>query len=138
MKGVYKTNFPDKPLFPFNYTGNPPKNVTTPMNGTRVKVLPFNTTVQLVLQDTSIAGAESHPLHLHGFNFFVVGQGFGNYNETKDSPKFNLVDLVERNTAGVPAAGWLALRFRADNPGKLSHILNSNDRIIYFYEKNDS
>lgn len=117
MKGVYKTNFPNNPPFPFNYTGNPPKNVTTPMNGTRVKVLPFNTTVQLVLQDTSIAGAESHPVHLHGFNFFIVGQGFGNYNETRDSPNFNLVDPVERNTAGVPSGGWVALRFRADNPG---------------------
>lgn len=116
MKGVYKTNFPDNPPFPFNYTGTPPNN-TSPMNGTRAKVLKFNTTVQLILQDTSIAGTESHPIHLHGFNFFVVGQGFGNYNESKDAPKFNLVDPIERNTVGVPDGGWVALRFRADNPG---------------------
>nr|AAK37828.1 laccase [Pinus taeda] len=116
IKGVYKTNFPDNPPFPFNYTGTPPNN-TKPMNGTRVKVIPFNTTVQLVLQDTSIAGTVSHPFHLHGFNFFVVGQGVGNYNESKDAPNFNLVDPVERNTAGVPKGGWMAIRFRADNPG---------------------
>nr|BBM95899.1 laccase [Chamaecyparis obtusa] len=116
MKGVYKTNFPDNPPFVFNYTGTPPNN-TSPMNGTRAKVLKFNSTVQLILQDTSIAGIESHPLHLHGFNFFIVGQGFGNYNKTKDSPKFNLVDPIERNTVGVPNGGWVAIRFRADNPG---------------------
>uniref|UniRef100_A0A0A9CQ57 Plastocyanin-like domain-containing protein n=1 Tax=Arundo donax TaxID=35708 RepID=A0A0A9CQ57_ARUDO len=69
------------------------------------------------MQGTSILGAESHPLHLHGFNFFVVGQGFGNFDPAKDPAKYNLVDPVERNTVGVPAAGWVAIRFRADNPG---------------------
>lgn len=80
-------------------------------------VLPFNATVEVVLQDTSILGAESHPLHLHGYNFYVVGQGFGNFDPRKDPAKFNLVDPVERNTIGVPSGGWAAIRFRADNPG---------------------
>ena len=80
-------------------------------------VLPFNTRVELVLQDTSIIGAESHPLHLHGFNFHVVGQGFGNFDPKKDPSNFNLVDPIERNTVGVPSGGWVAIRFRADNPG---------------------
>ncbi|KAI3514122.1 hypothetical protein L1887_12441 [Cichorium endivia] len=31
--------------------------------------------------------------------------------------KFNLVDPLERNTVGVPSGGWVAIRFRADNPG---------------------
>ncbi|KAG6643216.1 laccase-17-like [Carya illinoinensis] len=114
--GVYTTDFPAKPPVPFNYTGTPPNN-TNVSNGTRAVVLQFNTSVELVLQDTSILGAESHPLHLHGFNFFVVGQGFGNYDPNKDPASFNLVDPVERNTAGVPAGGWLAIRFLADNPG---------------------
>ncbi|KAF4392428.1 hypothetical protein G4B88_005387 [Cannabis sativa] len=99
-KGVYSPYFPSSPIIPFNYTGNPPNN-TMVGNGTKLVVLPFNTSVELVLQDTSILGAESHPLHLHGFNFFVVGQGFGNFNPNKDPMKFNLVDPVERNTVGV-------------------------------------
>ncbi|RVW49260.1 Laccase-17 [Vitis vinifera] len=115
-KGVYTTDFPTTPIFPFNYTGTPPNN-TMVSNGTKVVVLPFNTSVELVLQDTSILGIESHPLHLHGFNFFVVGQGFGNFDSKKDPPKFNLVDPVERNTVGVPSGGWVAIRFLADNPG---------------------
>lgn len=86
-------------------------------SGTKVVVLPFNTRVEAVMQDTSIIGAESHPLHLHGFNFFVVGQGFGNFDPNKDPAKFNLVDPAERNTVGVPSGGWVAIRFRADNPG---------------------
>ncbi|RWR86103.1 laccase-17-like protein [Cinnamomum micranthum f. kanehirae] len=114
--GVYTTDFPSNPPMPFNYTGTPPNN-TFVGNGTKVVALPFNTSVQLVLQDTSILGVESHPLHLHGFNFFLVGMGFGNYNPDKDPSNFNLVDPVERNTIGVPSGGWVAIRFLADNPG---------------------
>lgn len=115
-KGVYKLNFPDNPPFLFNYTGTPPNNTQT-LNDTRLKVVPFNATIQVVLQDTSIVGPESHPLHLHGYDFFVVGQGTGNYNSRANPKKFNLVDPPQRNTIGVPSGGWVALRFRADNPG---------------------
>ncbi|OAY85632.1 Laccase-10 [Ananas comosus] len=114
--GIYATDFPVQPPFPFNYTGTPPNN-TLVSNGTKVVVVPFNTSVELVMQDTSVLGAESHPLHLHGFNFFVVGQGFGNYDPVNDPARFNLVDPVERNTVGVPDGGWVAIRFFADNPG---------------------
>ncbi|KAL7599462.1 hypothetical protein Lser_V15G23247 [Lactuca serriola] len=115
-KGVYSPYFPINPVHWFNYTGTPPNN-TFVSNGTKLMVLPFNTSVELVMQDTSILGAESHPLHLHGFNFFVVGQGFGNYDPKKDPKNFNLVDPIERNTVGVPSGGWVAIRFLADNPG---------------------
>ncbi|KAL5229222.1 hypothetical protein ABZP36_017487 [Zizania latifolia] len=114
--GVYSSNFPAMPLTPFNYTGAPPNN-TNVSNGTRLVVLPYGASVELVMQGTSILGAESHPFHLHGFNFFVVGQGFGNFDPINDPAKYNLVDPIERNTVGVPAAGWVAIRFLADNPG---------------------
>jgi laccase len=73
--------------------------------------------VEVVLQDTSIQGAESHPLHLHGYDFHVVGTGFGNYDAANDTAKYNLVDPVQRNTISVPTAGWVAIRFVANNPG---------------------
>ncbi|KGN58859.1 laccase-17 [Cucumis sativus] len=114
--GVYTTDFPANPPIKFNYTGTPPKNSMV-SSGTKVVMLPYNSAVELVLQDTSIVTAESHPLHLHGFNFFVVGQGIGNFDPNKDPPKFNLVDPAERNTVGVPSGGWVAIRFIADNPG---------------------
>ncbi|XP_062231576.1 putative laccase-11 [Phragmites australis] len=114
--GVLKANFPTAPPRPFNYTGTPPNN-TFVSHGTRVVPLKFNTTVEVVMQDTSILGAESHPLHLHGYDFYVVGQGFGNYDANNDTAKYNLVDPVQRNTISVPTAGWVAIRFVADNPG---------------------
>ncbi|XP_052173333.1 laccase-4-like isoform X2 [Diospyros lotus] len=115
VKGVFTDDFPSYPPFAFNYTGIPPANSQT-SSGTKVYRLPYNATVQLVLQDTSMILPENHPFHLHGFNFFVVGRGWGNYDPKKDPKKFNLVDPVERNTIGVPSGGWVAIRFRADNP----------------------
>ncbi|XP_019161210.1 PREDICTED: laccase-4-like [Ipomoea nil] len=117
IKGVFTTDFPGNPPFAFNYTGStPPANLQT-STGTKLYRLPYNATVQLVLQDTGIVAPENHPIHLHGFNFFAVGRGIGNFNPKTDPKKFNLVDPVERNTIGVPAGGWVAIRFRADNPG---------------------
>ena len=40
--------------------------------------------------------------------------------------KYNLVDPVERNTVGVPAGGWVAIRFLADNQGlEILYVLES-------------
>ncbi|KAL3650230.1 Laccase-22 [Castilleja foliolosa] len=115
ISGVYTDDFPANPPNPYNYTGNPPTNMRT-LNGTRVYRLAYNSTVQIVLQGTSIIAPESHPTHLHGFNFYTVGKGLGNYDPVEDPKTFNLVDPVERNTMSVPTSGWAAIRFRADNP----------------------
>ncbi|KAJ4847844.1 Laccase-11 [Turnera subulata] len=114
---VFRTDFPDRPPVPFNYTGAPvTANLGTSL-GTRLSKVAFNCTIELVLQDTNLLTVESHSFRLHGFNFFVVGSGIGNFDPAKDPAKFNLVDPPERNTAGVPTGGWTAIRFRADNPG---------------------
>ncbi|MED6126915.1 Laccase-4 [Stylosanthes scabra] len=120
IKGVFTDDFPANPPTLFNFTGSQSQLLkTNPVTtkGTRVYRVGYNNTVQLVLQDTGIITPENHPIHLHGFNFFVVGKGIGNFNPNKDTKKFNVVDPVERNTVGVPAGGWVAIRFRADNPG---------------------
>ncbi|KAG6430625.1 hypothetical protein SASPL_108697 [Salvia splendens] len=116
IKGIFTADFPGNPPTPYNYTGSPPANMAT-TSGTKVYRLAYNSTVEVVLQDTGIIAPENHPIHLHGFNFFVVGKGLGNFNAKTDPHKFNLVDPVERNTIGVPSGGWVAIRFRADNPG---------------------
>ncbi|KAA8547378.1 hypothetical protein F0562_003758 [Nyssa sinensis] len=115
--GVFRTDFPDRPRTPFNYTGAPLTTNLETSQGTRLSKVAFNSTVELVLQDTNLLSVESHPFHLHGYNFFVVGTGIGNFDPAKDPAKYNLVDPPERNTVGVPTGGWTAIRFRADNPG---------------------
>lgn len=110
------TEFPDKPLYYYNFTGVVPSN-TAPQHGTKVTTLNFNENVQIVLQDTAILAYDVHPFHLHGHTFYVVGSGTGNYDASVHSSSFNLVDPSLRNTVGVPAGGWVALRWTASNPG---------------------
>lgn len=116
---VYEADFPDNPPFPYNYTQNTvvPALLWTPDNGTDVNVLEYNSTVELVFQGTNIAGGVDHPMHLHGYSFYVVGSGFGNFNRSRDPLNYNLVDPPLMETIAVPKNGWTAIRFRADNPG---------------------
>ena len=55
-----------------------------------------------------------HPIHLHGHDFFVLSQGQGTYNSsvtlTTDNPP-------RRDTAMLPASGYLVIAFETDNPG---------------------
>ncbi|XP_042493058.1 laccase-14-like [Macadamia integrifolia] len=118
IKGVYKTGFPNEPPNYFNFTADQfPSNLSTPMVGTKVKVVDFNSTVEIVFQGTNLFSGENHPMHLHGYSFYWVGWGFGNFNKTTDPKNYNLVNPPEINTVGVPKKGWSAIRFRANNPG---------------------
>ncbi|PKI43411.1 hypothetical protein CRG98_036168 [Punica granatum] len=119
IKGIYTADFPDVPPLVFDYTnrGLSQSPLGFALKGTRVKKLKYNATVEIVLQNTAFVGVENHPMHLHGFNFHVLAQGFGNFDPINDPKKFNLVNPVFRNTIGVPVGGWAVLRFQADNPG---------------------
>ncbi|KAK4496153.1 hypothetical protein PRZ48_012132 [Zasmidium cellare] len=56
-----------------------------------------------------------HPVHLHGHDFFVLGQGTGTYNANNASLNFD--NPTRRDTATIYAGGWLALAFNSNNPG---------------------
>ncbi|KAI3474799.1 hypothetical protein Pfo_030058 [Paulownia fortunei] len=93
--GIYTTDFPNTPPLQFDYTNasnsfNQALLMTT--KSTKVKKVRYNATVEIVMQNTALIGVENHPIHLHGFNFYVLAQGFGNYNPTVDSKKFNFVN----------------------------------------------
>ncbi|XBI48484.1 hypothetical protein VPH35_112207 [Triticum aestivum] len=118
LLGVAKTNFPDNPAVAFNYTSDDlPLDLRFTARDTRVKVLVYGTVVEVVFQDTAILGSESHPMHLHGYSFYVVGRGSGNFDRHKDPATYDLDDPPYQNTVSVPKAGWAAIRFRAANPG---------------------
>ncbi|KAI4389108.1 hypothetical protein MLD38_001370 [Melastoma candidum] len=118
ISGIYG-DFPDDPPTWYNFTGDyfEPSIIYT-RKGTNVKVLNFNETVELIFQGTNLLnGSMTHPMHLHGQSFYVMGSGFGNFNNETDPLNFNLVDPPKLNTYPVPKKGWVAIRFRADNPG---------------------
>ncbi|XP_024397494.1 laccase-4 isoform X1 [Physcomitrium patens] len=112
-------DFPSQPTMTFNYTGSTrlPLSQWFSKHATKLSVINYNASVQIILQNTNIVQFETHPFHLHGYSFYIVGRGNGNYDPDSSPATFNLVDPPLRNTFGVPHRGWLALRFRADNPG---------------------
>ncbi|GAB4825374.1 hypothetical protein Ancab_008245, partial [Ancistrocladus abbreviatus] len=118
--GIYNATLPNEPLKPYDYVNlnnsvNP--NVLWTSKSTTVKELKYGSVVQIVFQNTAVVGTENHPMHLHGFDFHVLAQGFGVYDPKRDSKKFNLRNPQTRNTIGVPQGGWTVIRFQANNPG---------------------
>jgi FtsP/CotA-like multicopper oxidase with cupredoxin domain len=55
----------------------------------------------------------NHPIHLHGHDFLILGAGKGTYT----NQELNMFNPPRRDTANMPAAGWLVLAFETDNPG---------------------
>ncbi|CAK9319905.1 unnamed protein product [Citrullus colocynthis] len=120
VEGVYSRDFPDEPAVKFDYTNSSLRldnSLIFAPKATKVKKLKFNSTVEIVLQNTAFVSLENHPMHLHGFNFHVLAQGFGNYDPIHDPKKFNFVNPQIRNTIAVPVGGWAVIRFQANNPG---------------------
>ncbi|XVF61682.1 hypothetical protein PTKIN_Ptkin08bG0150400 [Pterospermum kingtungense] len=82
--------------------------------------LNFNSTVDIILQNANTLtknNSETHPWHLHGHDFWVLGYGEGKFDMYNDSKKYNLANPIMKNTVPVHPYGWTALRFKADNPG---------------------
>jgi laccase len=122
ISGVYTDDFPENPPLKFDYANFETRTdyeykMMFPERKTSVKKLRFNSTVEIVVQNTGVITAESHPMHLHGFNFYVLGYGFGNYDPILDARNLNLANPQMRNTVGVPPGGWIVIRFIANNPG---------------------
>ncbi|GLT69264.1 hypothetical protein SLA2020_414270 [Shorea laevis] len=119
LTGVYTPDFPNWPPSMFNFTQDVlPLNTTVPMQGTKAKILNYNEEVEITFQGTEVLNAsENHPMHMHGYSFYVVGSGYGNFNNETDPETYNLVDPLEVTTIAVPKNGWATIRFKASNPG---------------------
>jgi L-ascorbate oxidase len=76
--------------------------------------VPQNAVVDLIVSISNDSlDTMGHPLHLHGHTFWTLGSGTGSFN----SSELNLVNPRIRDTESIPASGWLAIRYIADNPG---------------------
>ncbi|KAL3424247.1 extracellular dihydrogeodin oxidase [Phlyctema vagabunda] len=58
--------------------------------------------------------AVPHPIHLHGHDFWVIGQGSGTYST---DTTLTLTNPPRRDVAMLPASGYLVIAFLTDNPG---------------------
>lgn len=58
-----------------------------------------------------------HPIHLHGHDFYIVGQEAAMFDPTTTPATFNLINPPRRDVAALPGNGYLAIAFKLDNPG---------------------
>ncbi|XP_022949916.1 L-ascorbate oxidase-like [Cucurbita moschata] len=82
--------------------------------------LEFKSTVDIILQNANMMSpnsSDTHPWHLHGHDFWVLGYGEGKFDIYRDPSKYNLENPIMKNTVALHPYGWTALRFVADNPG---------------------
>lgn len=111
---------------------------TQEARGAFVNKQAFNIDRELVIQSSGIQTIDivfsnfddgNHPLHLHGYKFFVLAQGHGyppqrsvfdGINRENLEPLYESLDLsnpLRRDTASVEGFGWILIRLIADNPG---------------------
>ncbi len=69
-------------------------------------------------------------MHLHGYSFYVIGSGYGVFDNETDPKSYNFVDPPKLSTVTLPKNGWVALRFKASNPGM---YISSNYLVLSEY-----
>ena len=125
MSGFYASDFPNFPPNFYDFVSEDLPDTEITLKATKVKV-EYNEEVEIVFQGTNtIDASENHPMHLHGYSFYLVGSGFANFNNVSDPQTYNLVDPPKMTTLSVPMKGWAAIRFKASNPGMLLLCLPS-------------
>ena len=95
------------PRKPLTEDRNPPEPPVTQMK------LKEGDVVRVVINNES---KMSHPFHLHGHYFHVLGlsaEGAGKYN----GQALNETDPIQKDNLTIPRNGWGVVQWEADNPG---------------------
>jgi hypothetical protein len=109
-------------------------NTTFETSNAVIELSNANEWVYIVIETTL---AVPHPIHLHGHDFFVLAQGSGSYSS---DVTLTLSNPPRRDTAMLPASGYLVIAFETDNPGAWlmhCHIGMSPKRYLQEAETND-
>ncbi|XP_025829791.1 laccase-5 isoform X2 [Agrilus planipennis] len=119
--------------------------------------IPLNAVVEVVLVDEVQSPNLSHPFHLHGHSFHVLGIGRSPDQNIKKINLKHALDLdrkgllhrqfhlpPSKDTIAVPNNGYVVFRFRANNPGWwlfhchfLFHIAIGMNLIIHIGTQKD-
>ncbi|KAK7518617.1 putative multicopper oxidase, type 1 [Phyllosticta citriasiana] len=119
------------------------KNTTYPHTYNLIELPTSDIWTYWIIQET--AGTKvpiAHPMHLHGHDFYILGYGTGIFDTATSPSKLNFNNPTRRDSAILPARGWLAIAFPTDNPGSWlmhCHIANhiSEGLGVQFLESKD-
>lgn len=74
-----------------------------------------NTSIRIIIRNLTPI---SHPMHLHGHNFWILAEGVGAWEgniTNPTNPQRRDVQLLDKGSPGAPS--YLVIQFTADNPG---------------------
>lgn len=79
-----------------------------------------NSSVRLIIKNTFAFSA--HPMHMHGHNFHVLAEGFGDWDGTVVNPsntQMRDVQLLQpaQTSGNTTTDSYIVLQFEQDNPG---------------------
>ncbi|KAJ4760415.1 Laccase/Diphenol oxidase family protein [Rhynchospora pubera] len=120
LRHVFEQKPPPETYDIKNYDINVPPPNRNATRSNAIYKLQFGSVVDLILQNANTLTAnnsETHPWHLHGHDFWVLGSGWGKFNPEIDPKNYNLKDPIMKNNVALQPYGWTAIRFKADNPG---------------------
>nr|POF00565.1 monocopper oxidase-like protein sku5 [Quercus suber] len=100
-------------VFDSNIMFDTPNDNVLPVLGTPVVDAMYHDYVHVVYQNPL---QQIQTWHLDGYNFFVVGMGFGTWDESKKE-LYNLFDSVSRSTIQVYPLAWTTILVKLDNEG---------------------
>ncbi|CAH2070373.1 unnamed protein product [Thlaspi arvense] len=113
VKGVYKLDFPNKPL-----ENRPPRLDRSIINGT------YKGFMQIIFQNND---TKVQSFHIDGYSFYVVAMDFGIWTEDKKG-SYNNWDAISRSTVEVYPGAWTAVLMSLDNVGVWNIRVENLDR----------
>lgn len=82
-----------------------------------VSVAPTAAWTYWVIQQAPNAPPIAHPIHLHGHDSYVLGQGTGTFNVATHLSQLRFNNPPRRDVVYLPPGGWLVIAYPTDNPG---------------------
>ncbi|KAF2640030.1 laccase precursor [Massarina eburnea CBS 473.64] len=75
--------------------------------------------IQQIIDDPDVNAAPPipHPIHLHGHDMFVLGNGTGKFDVDQHFSQLTFKNPPRRDVHHLPASGWLVIAYPTDNPG---------------------
>ncbi|CAL5201135.1 unnamed protein product [Lathyrus oleraceus] len=112
LRGIYKLDFPSKPLN------------RTPVLDRSIINATYKGFIEIVFQnnDTTVQN-----FHLDGYSFFVAGMDYGDWTENSRN-SYNKWDAISRSTTQVFPGGWTAILVSLDNVGSWNLRSENLDR----------
>jgi FtsP/CotA-like multicopper oxidase with cupredoxin domain len=106
------------PGFPtVKYVAQNNNNIPASYNVVKVDSTSATTWTYWIIQQAATAPPIAHPIHLHGHDAYILGNGTGQFSIANNFASLNFNNPPRRDVAMLRGGGWLVLAYPTDNPG---------------------